>query len=161
MKALYNQKNHDHRERGIIVKKKNPLLNPMASQMKGGFLIMSKHTVSGIPIEVSASLRSYVSIQRQFSAKTDETIAAIDENARFYHSSLKQVSLITTYINMFIDDLIRSLSQDYNYYDCTRDDFILNDGYSQLMHIRQEFDSYCNQLKTSKVIPHHHCSVRY
>lgn len=111
---------------------------------------MSRHIVSELEINVTQSLRRYVSIQREFSEKAQETVTNLDENARFYDSSLKQISLVRAEISIFIDQLISNLMRQYNYYDCTREDFLQDESYTRLMRIQEEYDKYCELLKTNQ-----------
>ena len=111
---------------------------------------MSRYVISEIEINITSSLRRYVSIQREFSEKTKETLTNLSENARFYDSALKQTSLVRAETSIYIDQLLGNLMRQYNYYDCTREDFLQDENYARLMRIQDAYDKYCELLKSNQ-----------
>lgn len=111
---------------------------------------MSRYVISGIEIDITSSLRRYVSIQREFSEKTKETLTNLSENARFYDSALKQTSLVRAETSIYIDQLLANLMRRCNYYDCAREDFLQDESYAHLMRIQDAYDKYCELLKSNQ-----------
>ena len=85
---------------------------------------MAEHNIAGTLIYSTFSLKQYIAAQRRFKGKCNETIAAVEEDARFYDSPLKLISGAKAYTDIFFDGIVRELMQSFDLYNCTKEDFV-------------------------------------
>lgn len=110
---------------------------------------MANHIIAGTSICPSLPLKRYIVAQRKFRAKCNETISAVEEDARFYESPLKLLSCVKAYTNMFLGEIIDDLRRDFNLYNCTKENFLGDDSYQTFEKIRLEFDEYAEHIKAT------------
>ena len=110
---------------------------------------MAEHNIAGTLIYSTFSLKQYIAAQRRFKGKCNETIAAVEEDARFYDSPLKLISGAKAYTDIFFDGIVRELMQSFDLYNCTKEDFVGDSSYPQFEVIRQDFDKYAARVKAT------------
>lgn len=110
---------------------------------------MAEHVIAGTLINPTFSLKQYIAAQRRFREKCNETIAAVEEDARFYDSPLGLISRAKAYTDIFFDGIVRELMQNFNLYNCTKEDFVGDSSYPQFDAIRHDFDKYAARVKAT------------